>query len=299
MRCLVIGYGSAGQRHARILKELGHEVAAVSNHHQDAYRSIRAALCSELREYVVIASATKEHFSDLQDLRTAPFLGPVLLEKPAFIAPLRFAGSTWNTSVGYNLRFHPAVRALRDRIAGRELYTVQFHVGQWLPTWRPDRNYRETDVNGVLRDLSHELDLMLWLCGWPKTLRALSGKATGLDIDSEDYAQIICETERCPAVSVTMNYIDQWPRRWIHVNYDGGTIMADLVGNMLIETPLNGTTTTTQYHVDKDDTYRAMHQAMIDGTDAELLCSLDEGLQVVSLIALVESCAKMPWERAA
>ena len=296
MKCLVIGFGSAGQRHARILKALGHDVEVLSKRCIGRFRnSTKDALAWE-PDYCVVASKTKEHMRDLSRMWDSG--ARILVEKPLFDKP----SHCWprdDVFVGYNLRFHPVVRELRNRITGRELYTAHFHVGQWLPTWRPDRDYRETDVSGVLRDLSHELDLMLWLCGWPKTLRALSGKATGLDIDSEDYAQIICEAERCPAVSVTMNYIDMTPRRYIAINYDGGSILADLVHHTLTETRPDGETTTAQYRVDKDTTYTAMHQAMIDGTDADLLCSLDEGLKVVNLIALIESCAKVPWEQAA
>ena len=314
MRCLVIGFGSAGQHHARILKEMGHEVAVVSRRHPPnqqmcgqywGFSDIRGALGAWMPEYAVIATQTVDHLNALQCVRQESARS-ILVEKPLFAKPRpisdfdeEFNAHVDHIAVGYNLRFHPVVRELRDRIAGRELYTAQFHVGQWLPTWRPDRNYRETDVNGVLRDLSHELDMMLWLCGWPKVLRALSGKASGLDIDSEDSAAIICSTERCPQVMVTQNYLDHAPRRQIAINYDGGSILADLVHHTLTETRPDGETTTAQYRVDKDTTYTAMHAAMIDGTDADLLCSLDEGLRVVNLISLIESCAKVPWERAA
>ena len=303
MKALVIGYGSAGQRHARILKAIGCDVAIMSGHLEGAFRSIRIALEVSKAEYAVVASATKFHWNDLRQLalhrQFDGWRGSILIEKPVFADPSHYADDGADTKVGYNLRFHPAVRALRERITDRELYTVQFHVGQWLPDWRPSRDYRQTDVNGVLRDLSHELDLMLWLCGWPKVLYALTGKATGLDIEMEDSASILCATERCPQTVVTMNYIDHSPRRWIHVNYDGGSITADLVDHVLAEVAPDGSQTTRQYHVDKDDTYRDMHLAMLNGADADLLCGLDDGLRVVNLISLIESCQRMPWERAA
>ena len=298
MRCLVIGYGSAGQRHARILKALGHEVAVVSRRGGQQYTDIFAALADYRPDYAVVASKTGDHSQDMMQLHGG--VSHVLVEKPVFNEPHVFSCPfSFEVAVGYNLRFHPVVRALRERIADRELYTAQFHVGQWLPDWRPGRDYRATDVNGVLRDLSHELDLMLWLCGWPTKLQALCGKATGLDIDCEDNAMVICQTERCPSTAVSANYIDRAPRRWIHINYDGGSLEADLIGNTLTEIGPGDQRTTEQFHVDKDDTYIAMHRAMIEGVDADLLCSLDEGLRVVNLIALIESCKDVHYERAA
>ena len=296
MKCLVIGFGSAGQRHARILKALGHDVEVLSKRCIGRFRnSTKDALAWE-PDYCVVASKTKEHMRDLSRMWDSG--ARILVEKPLFDKP----SHCWprdDVFVGYNLRFHPVVRELRDRIAGRELYTAHFHVGQWLPTWRPDRNYRETDVNGVLRDLSHELDMMLWLCGWPTKLYALAGKASGLDIECEDSASILCSTEHCPQTVITLNYLDHDPHRWIAVNYDGGTVMADLVHNTITETTPAGESHTQAYSVDKDQTYRDMHQAMITGKDADVLCSLEQGLAVVNLITLIESATHIPYEVAA
>ena len=197
-------------------------------------------------------------------------------------------------AVGYNLRFHPVIQALKKRLDGATIYQAHFHVGQWLPDWRPNRDYRDCDVSGVLRDLSHELDLLLWLCGNVTTLYGLAGKLTGLDINHEDCASILCATERCPQALISMNYIERIPRRQIVMVTDEGTLLCDLIQGTITDGDW-----TEQYNVSRDDTYRDMHIAMLKGVGAENLCSLAEGLKVVNLISLIESARNAPYERAA
>jgi hypothetical protein len=283
MKALVVGYGSIGKRHADILKGLGCEVHVRSRH---LGKSVEI---DGPYDYGVVASKTENHGTDLMNC----WADRVLVEKPILMHP---SPVVWDQriKVGYNLRFHPVIQALKKRIDGATIYQAHFHVGQWLPDWRPNRDYRDCDVSGVLRDLSHELDLLLWLCGDVTTLYGLAGKLTGLDINHEDCASILCATERCPQALVQMNYVERHPRRQIVMVTDEGTLFCDLIQGTITDGDW-----TEQYNVARDDTYRDMHIAMLKGTGAENLCSLAEGLKVVNLISLIESARNAPYERAA
>jgi predicted dehydrogenase len=284
LKALVIGYGSIGKRHADILKGLGCEVAVRSKHLG------QSAEPGDWFDYAVVASRTQDHAFDLVHYARA---NKVLVEKPLFAQPNTIEWMR-DIKVGYNLRFHPVIQALKKRIEGATIYQAHFHVGQWLPDWRPNRDYRDCDVSGVLRDLSHELDLLLWLCGNVTTLYGLTGKLTGLDINHEDCASILCATERCPQALVQMNYIERIPRRQIVMVTDEGTLLCDLIQGTITDGDW-----TEQYNVARDDTYRDMHVAMLKGVGAENLCSLADGLKVVNLISLIESARNAPYERAA
>jgi predicted dehydrogenase len=69
-------------------------------------------------------------------------------------------------------------------------------VGQWLPDWRPGRDYREcysarrTLGGGVVLDLSHEIDLSLAFLGPAKTVVAVCEHFSPLETDTEDLAEI-------------------------------------------------------------------------------------------------------------
>src|ERR1041384_5415448 len=108
---LVIGFGSIGQRHARVLEARGHAVAVVSRRaveHARRYPDPAAALAEFRQDYVVIANETGLHRETLRALLAARFAGTVLVEKPLFhdVAGDDPAEAA-RTYVAYNLRFHP------------------------------------------------------------------------------------------------------------------------------------------------------------------------------------------------
>src|SRR3974377_1481833 len=86
MRSLVVGYGSIGQRHARLLDELGASPAGVSRRGiaRAAFPSLKEALAARRPDLVVIATETGAHHAALTDLADLDFRGRVLIEKPLF-----------------------------------------------------------------------------------------------------------------------------------------------------------------------------------------------------------------------
>lgn len=281
---MVAGLGSIGTRHARILTELGLAVTTVSRRGGGDHRSIGEAVSRGQVDYVVIATETARHIDALRELAQAGFRGTVLVEKPllARLEPLPsfpFA----KLFVAYNLRFHPVMTALARRIEGRSAITVSAYVGQDIRDWRPGRDHRDTASStvaaggGVLRDLSHELDYLLWLFGPWQRVAALGGASGARDLEVDDHLALLVEMERARVVQVHLDYLDRPGLRRIRINLADETIEANLVGGNLI---VNGTA--TPYTSERDTSYRAMHEAALSGDGP--LCSLAEGVAVMDLI---------------
>jgi predicted dehydrogenase len=288
---LVVGMGSIGQRHARLLGELGLDVSVVSRRSGFAhgYRSLPQALAAERPCYVVIANETAKHHDALRELAEADFTGVVLVEKPLFDRPLpvprnRFSG----LYVGYNLRFHPLIREVARLLAEEPAASAQAYVGQYLPEWRPGRDYRATSSatqasgGGALRDLSHELDYMTWLFGRCRRVAALGGRFGTLEIDSDDTQALLLSFERCPVATAQLNYLDRHGARDIVVNTPTRTIRADL-GRGSLRTG----ETERQFTVPRDATYLAQHRCAL-GDNRDMLCSAEEGAAITALIAAIE-----------
>lgn len=301
MKALVVGYGSIGARHARLLQQLGCEVSVASRRADvpfPRYESPVQALAARPFDYVVIANETARHRGTLHELAGAGFGGVLLVEKPLFDMPAelpvnRFRGAF----VAYNLRFHPLLSRLRDALAGETALCVQGYAGQYLPTWRPGTDYargysaRRAAGGGVLRDLSHELDYLLWLFGEWRDVAALGGHFSRLDIDSDDVFSVLLRTARCPAITLTVNYLDRIHQREIVVNTDGHTFRVDLVGGRLQADDKVSAVTLAP-----DDTYLAQHRAVLEGRH-ESLCTLEQGMETMSLIAAIEqSAAVRQWQ---
>ena len=293
---VVVGYGSIGARHAGLLRQLGCTTSVVSRRPIDfepRYAGLPDALAAEQPDYVVIANETSGHRSALEALVEAGFEGTVLVEKPLLDRPPDKAGPEFATGyVGYNLRFHPVLQALRAELADQRALSVQAYVGQYLPQWRPDTDYRagysaQAELGGgVLRDLSHEIDYLGWLFGPWKRLTAIGGKVSSLEIDSDDSWAILMAMAGCPMVTIHLNYLDRLGRREIIVNTDEHSYRADLIGGRL---DCDGVA--QDFPSDRDATFLAQHTAAMAG-DAEILCSLAEGLAVVETLEAIEQAAR-------
>lgn len=98
------------------------------------------------------------------------------------------------------LRFHPAVRLMRERIAegavGRPLAFVH-HLGQYLPDWHPWENYRtfyaaRRETSGAREMVCYELNWLTYLFGSVVELNCFCAKVSQLDADIDDiYSAIV------------------------------------------------------------------------------------------------------------
>ena len=292
---LVIGYGSIGRRHASLAMEMGLGVGVVSRHAENCafpcWRSLEEVPLGDF-DIAIVASATSLHADHLASLAGLGFSGTVMVEKPLFQDASHTAPGP-DTFVGYNLRFHPIIRDIRRMIGDSPVLSIQAYAGQYLPTWRPGTDYAASYSasrargGGVLRDLSHELDLVQHIAGpWTKAT-ASGGKYSTLAGDSDDVFLLLMECSRCPAVSIQLNYLDKAPHRHMLVNTEESTFMADLIGQTL--TVNDGTPVT--YTCERNMTYAAQLRALCEG-ERDTICSYSQGMQTVFLMEAAEKAAR-------
>jgi predicted dehydrogenase len=296
VRALVVGLGSIGAKHARALSGLGATVEVVTQRETDAgtvHASIGAALEQGGFDYCVVSSATSDHAGDVAALAGAGFGGTLLVEKPVTARSGEFPAeaSFERVGVGYNLRFHPAVRWLQRQLGGEQepVLVVDVAAQSYLPEWRPGRDHRETASasrergGGVLRDLSHEIDLLLELFGELRSVAALGGNLGGLEIDAETAVSAVLELEQAPVATLRLSYLDRTPERRIRVTTARDTLEADLLSG-----ECRTSTVEEQHPVDWPQTYADLHLAML-GRGPGGACTLEEGLRVVACIEDLEA----------
>ncbi len=300
MNALVIGYGSIGKRHTRLLMNIGSKVSVVSQQKIAGimtYSGIAQALKKDLPDYIIIANDTASHFDSLLELINAGYKGMALIEKPLFHKLQMVPKHSFDRFfVGYNLRFHPILQKLKIFLKGERILSIHAYAGQYLPQWRKMQDYRQSysaDIQrggGVLRDLSHELDYVNWLCdGWKKLI-ATGGHFSQLDINSDDIFSLLLETKRCSNASIHLNYLDRHARREMIIHTDKHTITADIINNRL---QINENV--SFFPIDKDATYRLQHTAILTG-HVQHLCTVDEGIDVLRMIeAAEESTIRRKW----
>ncbi|NOX34957.1 MAG: Gfo/Idh/MocA family oxidoreductase [Deltaproteobacteria bacterium] len=293
--CLVIGFGSIGIRHARVLENMGFNVNVVSKRKVKDYNSflnIKQALRSLKYHHAVICRPTSDHFKAALKLKNYGFEGSLLIEKPLFEKKGYPSLKALNIFAGYNLRFHPVLKKIYQTIQGVSLYSMHVYCGQHLSLWRGKRDYRTTYSasrqagGGVLKDLSHELDYICWLTGQWEKVAAKGGRVSDLEIDSDDLFCLLLETKTCPMVSLQINYFDLNAKREIIINGEDLSIKGDLISGTL---DINGVKKV--YKLEKDATYIDEHEDILS-SGTGFACTYDEGLEVLSLIEAAQKASE-------
>ncbi|PIJ99400.1 Gfo/Idh/MocA family protein [Lysinibacillus sphaericus] len=295
MKVLVIGYGSIGQRHVQILREMDLDVSVVSRRdlkEVNFYNNLQIALQENDFDYIVIANETVEHLITLKMILDNQFTGKILVEKPLFVN-MEFVEFDYSkTYVAYNLRFHPLIQKLKKMLKNEQVISVNSYVGQYLPSWRPNSDYTKgysafsEQGGGVLRDLSHELDYLTILFGEWHILIAKTDKISNLNIQSEDYVHISYKTKQQVHIAVELNYLDRITQRYVIVQTNEKTIKIDFINNSI---NCNGEIEQLD-KLDRDYTYRKQHDAVLSGSSK--CCSFSEGLNIVNMIEAVEKSSR-------
>ncbi len=243
---LIFGYGNAGKRFAEILRAKNFEVH-VYKHKKDLDTSPFSPVInlSHLDSYyaAIIASPTATHLKYLKKLVENNV--PTLVEKPLadnleittkkVIELARKNNSKIQT--GFNLRYLPIVVRISDLLKRGvlgEILHADFYVGQYLPAWRTDKDYRKTYSasfkagGGVALDLIHEIDLaQMWL-GKADLKLIKSIKLSDLEIDTEDFVQFV--TVSSPYIRVTLDYLNIIKTRRYLIVGSKGAIECDVFG---------------------------------------------------------------------
>ena len=212
-RILIVGLGSIGKRHLRLARELipeadirvlRHQASiAVPDNANGCFSNIEEVIAFA-PQIAVIASPATFHIATAQALAEVGV--HLLIEKPLsasldgvtqLLETCQQQGTVLLT--GYNLRFLPSLQRYRDLLGecviGKVL-SVRCEIGQYLPSWRPDSDYRQGVSarrelgGGALLELSHELDYLRWIFGKVDWVKATLSRQSGLEIDVEDTAHL-------------------------------------------------------------------------------------------------------------
>jgi CMP-N,N'-diacetyllegionaminic acid synthase len=299
---LISGYGSIGRRHASILSRLVKKknLTILTNQKLSNFRTIKTlkALNEVDPYYIVICNPTSDHLSKIRFIEKNCKNKLVLIEKPLFSKPDRINIKKNKYFVGYNLRFNPIINFLKTKIRSKKIWSVSIFCGSYLPNWRNNIDYSKSSSakkhlgGGVLLDLSHELDYAQWLFGKIEIEHCKSKKFSNLNIETDDFLNLIGKTKKIPSIQITLNYFTRKPTRQIFIDGKNISVQADLIKKKVVYYDGNKKRIYNFRNSDRNSEYKKQHLAILTNKFTDKLCAFKEGQQLVYLINQIRSKSK-------
>jgi len=248
-KIVVIGFGSIGSRHTRILLEkFPCELflfRSQKSKKQNQYQLPEIYSWKEVADIhpdiAFITNPTSLHIDTA--LRCARLNTALFIEKPLG-SSVRKLDKLLNeikkrnlvTYIAYNLRFHPVIEYIKDLIDNKTVYHSAVYASAYLPEWRKGRDHRSTysaqaDMGGgVILDLSHEFDYIEFLFGTIHSIIGKAKKTSTITVDAEDCADAFIETTKT-IINLHLNFMSLNFERSIKIDYEDGFLYGDLIKN--------------------------------------------------------------------
>ncbi len=254
----VIGLGSIATRHRNNLKRLFPDSILYAMSASGRIPNEEISDCDTLvenleelinhkPEMVIVASPAPYHCSHAIPLINAAI--PTLIEKPVAAhmddVELLIDATNKNSTpvlVGYCLRYLPSAQKIKTLLEQKvigDIYNTFIQVGQYLPSWRKDKDYRNSVSaqkklgGGALLELSHELDYAQWLLGDLEHEFSILRSTNELSLDVEDIADILLTTKRGGVCNIHLDFLQRTPQRTCSLIGSQGRLDCDLIANRI------------------------------------------------------------------
>lgn len=316
-RVAVIGLGNIATRHRRNLKQLfpNAQLYAMSASGRIPQETVNDAdhlvasideLIEKRVQLVIVASPAPFHASHSIPLIEAGI--PVLIEKPVTasinqVKELQSVAAQYQTpvAIGYCLRYLSSAQEMKKLLdSGKvgHLYHAHVEIGQYLPDWRPSKDYRDsvsakTNLGGgTLLELSHEFDYTQWLLGELNLEHAILRQSDELGLEVEDSADMLLSTSKQAIVHMHLDFLQRKAHRKSRFVGSKGALEWDLIGNEIrFVSPQGVQVLYSEPEWDKNQMYTAMvldFVALIHKQPNQCV-SLAEAAQSVALIEQIKT----------
>ena len=263
-KIIVIGMGSIGQRHLHIsanvfpsakIYSLGcrpyvHTPNDLKHSFKDRHKGVTiletiADIYPLKPDAVIIASPSSEHMVYVETLLKHNI--PCLVEKPLSDnvkkakQQLTLMQSN-KIALGYTFRFSRLLNQCKEIINSNQygkIIHASIHTNQYLPDWRPKCDYRLSVSaqkklgGGVLLELSHEIDIIIWLMGSVESVCAGVSSSKTLDVDVEDTVDALLKLNSGATVNLHLDMMQRVPSRRYLIAFERGSIAIDMIAQTL------------------------------------------------------------------
>lgn len=299
-KVVIIGYGSAGKRHAKILKKYfkRFKIYIFTKQKIKNFETFNKLINIKKIDpyYIIIASETIQHLNQLKFLEKNFKNKKILIEKPLFHKFNNLTKKRNYLYINYNLRFHPYIEKLQKIMKQKKVYDFKMITNSFLPDWRKNNNFKsnyainKSKGGGVILDLSHELDLINNFFKKIKLTFVEYGKKSNLTKDTEDYLKLSAKVKNV-SISLDLNYYSKNELRLLLVDGDGFSVKIDLKKNIFIYKNKDKIYKFNKNY-SQDYTFLKTHKAIIYGQKKKQLCKFKDALNVLRIIKKIKNNKK-------
>lgn len=248
LSALVIGFGSIGRRHTRVLKEIGvadvrvaevfpelRETAAREYGIERVYDSLEAGL-ADSPNTVFVCSPTAMHIEQITAAMRAG--ADVCTEKP-LAASLNGIDELEREAkrldrivmVAHCFRWHEGlVKAKKMADEGRigRIVSIRALVGEYIPEAIPNYlNMYYSQYSGCY-ELMHDVDLALWYAGQaPRRVMGMQGSYSDVGMKSPDVAEMLIDFPDRLVANVHLDFFERCRHRQIELLGTDGQIYVE------------------------------------------------------------------------
>lgn len=291
MEVLIIGAGSIGLKHCKVLKKMGHDINFLTKRTDLNYPSFSEISNFSDFDYVIISNETSKHLDSLKMIYPKMNRKKILIENPLHLSnifnkEMIELNKNNNIYVSYQLRFRSIISKLINEIENKKIIYINLNCSSYLPNWNRERDYRSTYSakdelgGGVLRDVSHEIDLLYFITKkYDLNVKFVSKhKISNLEIDNEDY--FFCTGDLSGIIfNINLDYISRKSKRNISLYTETESYELDLISNEL-EIITHDKHELVKFNDDNMDAMLGMHEDIL--LDRGKACKLEEGARVTS-----------------
>ena len=240
-------------------------------------------------DYFIICSPSSLHYQHFTMIEKNFTNTNVLIEKPLFEKIKKIKHKIKNVyTIGYNLRYHPVIKFLKKNLKNKIVFNINLNSSSYLPNWRKI-DYKKSVSSkrilggGVLLEMSHELDFLVWIFGKLKILNAISKKVSNLKINTDDLLIVNALTQKKSIVSMNVNFFSRIFKREIIIDGKNFNIIGDLIKNEIIifNGKIKKKIKFKNFELKK--TYEHQLEDFVDKKN-KTACSFKEGMYLLSVI---------------
>ena len=294
----IIGYGSIGKVHEKILKELNYKTYIYDPFFKKNKNFLPLKNINKFCDAIIIASPSNTHIKYLKFF--ADKKKHIFIEKP-FSHEIKQTKKIIKIykkykkiiGINYNLRSRKSIICLKQILSKvKKIYWANFIMSSNVLRWRKRYNFKynythSNKAGGIIFDSIHEIDLNTFLFKKIKFVNSFVGNYNKRIFKKSSFSSINLNINNKFLSHIQLDYIGNPDQRKIEILCDIGLIRVDIKKNtIIINNKNNKIIFNRKFKKEKNIDYKNMIKnfiTCIENNKKKIICSPDDAIKNINI----------------